>query len=76
MGAVKQYLLRLLETSAPENGFAQDAIEFAILSGWVNPTGDLDTDVKVIMSQYDEIVIAYRKARNAGASRTFQQLAA
>jgi hypothetical protein len=76
MGAVKQYLLRLLETSAPENGFAQDAIEFAILSGWVNPTGDLDTDVKVIMSQYDEIVIAYRKARNAGAATTFQQLAA
>ena len=75
MGAIKQYLLHLLETCAPENGFAQDAIEFAVLSVWVNPTGNLDADVRLIMGQYDEIIIAYRKARNAGLTPD-EQLAA
>ena len=61
MGYAKNYNLRLLETCAPENGFAQEAIDYALQLHLVHTTGeDFDADVRAIMSRYDEILDAYR----------------
>ncbi len=62
---MKDYLLKLLETCAPENGFAQDAIEHAIVCGNIHPTMNFADDVALIMSSYDEIIVSYRKAQPA-----------
>jgi hypothetical protein len=57
---MKDYLILLLCTCAPANGFAQDAIEHAVLSGFVSPCGeDLDADVQLVMGQYDQIVVRF-----------------
>ena len=61
MGYAKNYHLRLLETCAPENGFAQEAIDYALKLNLVHTTGeDFDADVRAIMARYDEILDAYR----------------
>lgn len=70
MGLTKNYLLRVLENCS-EHQFGQDAVEWAIYSGWVTLTGDLQTDLKAIMGepgqpetgQYDDICDAYRRRR-------------
>jgi hypothetical protein len=55
------YHLRLLEACAPENGFAQEAIYYALKLNLVRTTGkDFDADVRTIMSRYDQIIDAYR----------------
>jgi hypothetical protein len=58
---MKDHLIKLLCTCAPEDGFTQDAIEYAILFNQIPITGDFDTDVKQIMSQYDAILANFRK---------------
>ena len=62
MSMMKHYLLDLLTAAAPENGFAQDAIEHAIVCGNIELTYDLATDVVRVMSEYDIIMDSYRKA--------------
>jgi hypothetical protein len=69
MGMMKNYLLNLLAQCSEEN-FGQDAIEWAILSGLVHLTYDLDRDLHQIMPRYDEIIEAYRAS---SASSLYQR---
>ena len=68
MGMIKNYLLNLLQQCSEEQ-FGQDAIEWAIESGMVRLTYDLDHDIRETMSRYDEIIIAYRRALALKAER-------
>lgn len=58
---MKNYLLNLLQQCSEEK-FGQDAIEWAIVSGRVHLTYDLDRDIRESMSRYDEIIEGYREA--------------
>jgi len=60
MGMMKNYLLNLLQQCS-EHQFGQDAIEWAIVSGFVRLTYDLDKDIRETMSRYDEIIEGYRR---------------
>lgn len=62
MGMMKNYFLNLLQQCSEEN-FGQDAIEWAVVSGLVRLTYDLERDVHDTMSRYDEIIEAYRHAK-------------
>ncbi len=64
MGMIKNYLLNLLQQCSEES-FGQDAIEWAIMSGLVRLTYNLDQDIRECMSRYDEIIEAYRKYRHS-----------
>ena len=61
---MKNYLLNVLEKCSEEQ-FGQDAVEWAVVSGHVTLTYDLQTDVRAIMGEgganYDEIIEAYRR---------------
>lgn len=59
MGMMKNYLLNLLQQCSEEE-FGQDAIEWAVVSGLVRLTYDLDRDIRECMSRYDEIIESYR----------------
>ena len=61
MGMMKNYLLNLLQQCSEEQ-FGQDAIEWAVVSGLVRLTYDLDHDIRESMSRYDEIIEAYRRS--------------
>jgi hypothetical protein len=61
MGMMKNYLLNLLQQCSEER-FGQDAIEWAIASGLVRLTYDLDRDIHESMSRYDEIIDGYRRS--------------
>ena len=61
MGMMKNYLLTLLHQCSVEQ-FGQDAIEWAIVSGLVRLSYELDADVRSIMLRYDEIIEAYRRS--------------
>ena len=61
MGMMKNYLLNLLQQCSEEK-FGQDAIEWAIVSGRVRLTYDLDQDIRESMSRYDEIIEGYRQS--------------
>jgi hypothetical protein len=52
---MKHYLNDLVCRLAPENCFAQDAIENAILSGLIKLTMDPVVDDRIVMDRYDEI---------------------
>jgi hypothetical protein len=58
---MKKYLLNLLQQCSEEK-FGQDAIEWAIFSGLVRLTYDLESDVRESMSRYDEIIEGYRRS--------------
>jgi len=68
MGAMKNYLLTLLQQCSEEQ-FGQDAVEYAIVSGAVTLTYDLQTDLKAIMGEpgkpetgrYSEFIEAYQR---------------
>jgi hypothetical protein len=75
MGCLKNYLLTVLENCSDEQ-FGQEAVEWAILTGRVVLTYDLETDLKTIMgcvphgpsepnrgseTNYDRIIEAYRR---------------
>ena len=61
MGFHKHYLNDLVCACVPDNGFAQEAIEHAIVSGWVTLSGayDLETDTIIVMNHYDQIISRY-----------------
>ncbi len=61
MGMLKNYVLNVLQHCSEEQ-FGQDAIEWAIESGFVTLSYQLDQDVRNIMSKYDAIIEGYRKA--------------
>ena len=50
MGMTKNYFLKVLERCS-EHQFGQDAVEWAIISGWVKLTGDFQTDLRTIMGE-------------------------
>jgi hypothetical protein len=62
---MKDYLIRLLTECAPENGFAQDAIQWAIFENKVRLSYVLATDKTHIMQRYDEILGSYRAVTDA-----------
>lgn len=66
MGMMKNYVLRLLETCAPEDATGQDAIEHALLTGRLTLSYDLATDQRTIAGKFPEILADYRRmqARN------------
>jgi len=57
---MKNYLLNLI-CACSDHQFGQDAVEFAISMGLVKLTYNLDEDVKLIMSQYDDVIEWYRR---------------
>lgn len=61
MGFQKNYLNNLVCACAPDNAFAQEAIEFALVSDWVALSGtfNLETDQRIVMAQYDAIIAGY-----------------
>lgn len=61
MGMMKNYLLNLLQQCSEER-FGQDAIEWAVVTGPVRLTYDLDRDIRESMSRYDEIIEGYRRS--------------
>ena len=64
MGMVKNYLINLICACAPDNEFAQDAIDHAVITGTVKLTLNLDADVAAIMSRYDDLIEDYRNTLN------------
>jgi len=64
MGMTKNYLNNLLCACAPTNGFAQDAIEHAIIQGRILLTMNLEADVRAIMARYDDLIEDYRNTLN------------
>lgn len=63
MGFHKNYLNDLICACASENGFAQEAIEYAVVSGWVTLSGNFqhEVDIPIVMAQYDTILDGYHK---------------
>lgn len=69
MGQTKNYLLQI-QQNCSEELFGQEAVEWAIYTGKVQLTGDLQTDLVTIMGEpgkpetgrYDEIIVAYQAA--------------
>ena len=67
MGMTKQYLLEI-QHHCSDHLFGQEAVEWAIITGRVKLTGELQTDLRTIMGQpgrpetglYDEIVTSYQ----------------
>jgi hypothetical protein len=72
MGMMKNYLLNLLQQCSEEK-FGQDAIEWAIVSGRVRLTYNLDHDIHESMSRYDEIIEGYRQALAQEVQETASQ---
>lgn len=71
---MKNYLLNLLQQCS-EHRFGQDAIEWAIVSGLVRLTYDLDRDIHETMSRYDEIIEGYRESLADSADKPANQRA-
>lgn len=63
MGQTKNYLQQLICGCAPDNGFAQAAIEHAIVIGNVPVTGHITHDIVIVMRNYDTILQNYRTAQ-------------
>jgi hypothetical protein len=60
---IKRYLENLIEHCS-ENDFAAEAIEVAIVMGWVKPGYDnMQLDIMRIMTAYDDIIDSYREWR-------------
>ena len=74
MGMMKNYLLKLLQQCSEEQ-FGQDAIEWAVASGWVHLTYDFDRDIRECMTQYDEIIEGYRLSLAQAANKPPVELA-
>ena len=74
MGMMKNYLLNFLQHCSEEK-FGQDAIEWAVVSGLVHLTYDLDRDVRQAMSRYDEIIEGYRRSLAQAPHTPAKQLA-
>ena len=68
-----KYINDLLCGCAPDNGFAQEAIEYAILRGDVLLAFDEETDKHQVMRQYDEIIDKYREVQSRHAPLTIHK---
>ena len=62
-----KYINDLLCACAPDNGFAQDAIEYAVLRGNILLAFDMETDKYQVMRLYDEIIDKYREVQSRHA---------
>ncbi|PWU21766.1 MAG: hypothetical protein C5B50_01010 [Verrucomicrobia bacterium] len=68
MGMMKNYLLTLLQNCS-EHRCGQDAVEYAIVSGQVPLTYDLETDLRTIMGEpgkpetglYDQLIEQWQR---------------
>lgn len=58
-----KYLNELLCECVPNNGFAQDAVKFAVLSGNILLSFDMKMDRYQVMRKYDEIIDKFREVR-------------
>jgi len=56
---IKRYLENLLHQCSEEKT-GQDAIDWAICSGFIKLTFDFDTDVKTCADEYSRIIEAYQ----------------
>lgn len=65
-----KYLNDLVCECAPTNGFAQDAIEWGVLSGHILLSFNMETDTHQVMRLYDELIVKYRETRE----RNYQAL--
>lgn len=74
MGMMKNYFLKLLQHCSEEQ-FGQDAIEWAVVTGLVRLSYELDKDVREIMPRYDEIIEAYRRSLAQGIKENHPPLA-
>ena len=63
-----KYINDLLCECAPDNGFAQEAIEYAILRGNVLLAFDEESDKYQVMRQYDEIIDSCREVQSRYAA--------
>lgn len=65
MGFFKNYMLELMCACSPDNAFGQDAIEWAVLFQEVKLSGsyNIQTDIEIIMNNYDSIVEKYHAAQ-------------
>jgi hypothetical protein len=70
MGMMKNYLLTLLQQCSEER-FGQDVIEWAIVSGLVRLSYELEADVRSIMLSYDEIIEAHRRSLAQGTRELY-----
>ena len=62
MGYWKKYFNDLICQCAPDNGFAQDAIEDALQTDpTLQVTGKLEIDAQKVMARYDHIMESYRR---------------
>ena len=60
MGAIKNYLNKVISETADDIE-TQDAVEYAIYSGWVKLTYDLQRDKAVIQRELVNIVDKFRR---------------
>ena len=67
MSRIKNYLNDLVCACVPDNRFAQDAIEYAVVNGWVTLSGthNLTTDTVIVMQHYDQIIEGYHRVLHA-----------
>ena len=67
MGYWKNYFNDLICQCAPDNGFAQDAIENALQTDpTLQVTGQLEIDARKVMAKYDHIMESYRRKLKPG----------
>lgn len=66
MGQMKHYLNNLISESA-DNVEQQDAIEYAIYSGWVKLTYNIETDKATIAEQLAQITTKFRRIADENA---------
>jgi len=83
MGMLKNYLIGLVGLCS-EEAFGQDAVGWAIETGLVQLTYDLDQDLRLIMGEpgrpatgrYDEIIEAYHRYLAEKAAAEAREIAA
>ena len=65
MGFWKHYFNDLICECAPDNGFAQDAIEDALKTDpTLQVSGQFEADVQKVMAEYDAMMESYRRKLN------------
>jgi len=61
---IKRHLENVVELCAGDNEFAAEAIEVALIMGWVIlGYENLQRDALIVMCRYDDIIEAYREWR-------------
>ena len=60
MGMLKQYML-VLQERCSDHLYGQMAIEWAVLNGIVKLSGDMESDIRTVMLNYDNIIECYKQ---------------